>query len=247
MEHDVFNEVVLPTLYLIIVIIGVIGNLMVITVVYKSPSVREQSSSYLFANLAIADLMFNFLEIPSQVVVKINHSDHSILGEVGCHIYGSTFDLTVTISIYTIVLMSFDRLFAIVFYSSKLRTLKNTRIAIVIVWILSLITAISAIFTHTLQPIKSNSTMMVCTHLPGDDGNIVTIFEAMLHFVVPFTILVILYVIIIWKLMKSKMENGQINDQKVRQISKTITMVVTVFFVCWLPYCAFLFLRVSIN
>ena len=260
-EH-VFDEIIVPTIYVAIGIVGVIGNLMVITIIVNNQTLKRLTTNVLIANLAISDLMVIVLCIPPLFVGKIMKSGWSF-GDIGCRVFAFTFDLLVLVSVYSLVLMSIDRYIAIVHYQRKQwRTLRNTYFSLLVIWSVAILVSITTIFTHKLKRTKSvegandNDTVAYCGHYDGMSGDLLAYIEGVYTFVVPFVIITILYFLIIRSLIKHKrnMAAGSVRNDggtgssphhRVTQVSKTVFVVIITFVICWLPYCVFLFIRVS--
>lgn len=95
------------TLFTIIFIVGVVGNILVCLVILKTPSMRS-TRNYLIINLAIADITVALVCIPFDVVIKI-YGDTWILGAVLCKIIWPSMTLVTTCSAATLAAISYDR------------------------------------------------------------------------------------------------------------------------------------------
>lgn len=98
--------IIVPIIFGIIVIIGFVGNSLVILVVSAEPQMRS-TTNLLIINLAVADWLFVIFCIP------FTATDYSLpewpFGNVWCKCVQYLIIVTACASVYTLVLMSFDR------------------------------------------------------------------------------------------------------------------------------------------
>lgn len=149
-ETDNIHETVkrtVPVSFGLIWVTGFIGNSLVIFIVLMNPQMRS-TTNMLIINLAIADLLFVIFCIPFTAIDYI--SNDWPLGNAWCKIVQYLIIVTALASIYTLVLMSFDRFLAVVYpiSSRSLRNERNTLKAIAILWFLILSIALPVPFGH---------------------------------------------------------------------------------------------------
>lgn len=98
--------IVVPIFFGIIFVLGFIGNSLVVVVVAANPNMRS-TTNILIINLAIADLLFVVFCIP------FTGTDFVLpywpFGNIWCKIVQYLIIVTACASVYTLVLMSFDR------------------------------------------------------------------------------------------------------------------------------------------
>lgn len=144
--HDTIKRTV-PVFFGIIWVTGFIGNSLVIFIVLMNPQMRS-TTNMLIINLAIADLSFVIFCIPFTAIDYV--LNNWPLGNAWCKIVQYLIIVTALASIYTLVLMSFDRFLAVVYpiSSRSLRNERNTLKAIAILWFLILSIALPVPFGH---------------------------------------------------------------------------------------------------
>lgn len=99
-------SVVVPLLFGIIGIVGLVGNFLVVIVVAANPGMRS-TTNLLIINLAIADLLFVIFCVP------FTATDYVLpfwpFGNLWCKVVQYLIIVTACASVYTLVLMSLDR------------------------------------------------------------------------------------------------------------------------------------------
>lgn len=95
---------------ILIGVCGLLGNILVISVILKSSKMKTVTNMYIFT-LALSDLIF-ILHIA--MVATTDIIKHWIFGEVLCKIFWITSSLTMYSSVLTLSCLSFDRYIAVV-------------------------------------------------------------------------------------------------------------------------------------
>lgn len=166
MERMVATVVIF--LFSIIVIVGLIGNSMVVIVVAFNQQMRS-TTNLLIINLAVADLLFIIFCVP------FTATDYVLpfwpFGDLWCKCVQYLIVVTAYASVYTLVLMSLDRFLAVVhpIASMYVRTEKNANTAILIIWGVILILAVPVLNRHgEVTYTYSSEEHTVCVFLDQD-------------------------------------------------------------------------------
>ncbi|XP_071490711.1 tachykinin-like peptides receptor 86C [Diadema antillarum] len=138
---------------LVIAILGIAGNALVIAVVFGRRSKtrgKSRSMDIFVGNLAIADFLTSILLIPYPNIKSI---PNSWAGALYCKVLEGEYLMwtTITASIYSLVAVSFDRFFAVV-YPIHFKRLVNRRLVNIIIcllWAVSCILMVQIILTNT--------------------------------------------------------------------------------------------------
>lgn len=155
-------------LFSIIVIVGLIGNSMVVIVVAFNQQMRS-TTNLLIINLAIADLLFIIFCVPFTATDYV--LPYWPFGDLWCKCVQYLIVVTAYASVYTLVLMSLDRFLAVVhpIASMYVRTEKNANTAIVIIWGVILIMAVPVLNRHgEVSYTYSGKDHSVCVFLDHD-------------------------------------------------------------------------------
>ena len=112
-------SIVFTTVLAIISLAAFIGNILVMTVVYKTPSLRT-STNYYYVNMAVSDFLSSLTLWPLYLTDEIHVTQRGSLikgpmATVGCKVGVYVRVVSTSVSILSLVLIATDRYFAIVF------------------------------------------------------------------------------------------------------------------------------------
>lgn len=257
-ESECFHRDSLATKFLrilphfFIIIVSLIGNSMVVAVVFKNSRMRT-TVNYYIVNMAIADLLIT-LYMPRTISAVIFGYEWVIGGTAGlvlCKLSIFVNQIPMIASIFTVVAISFDRFNAVVF---PLRTFVSTRMCKVVIfctWLIALAFRSPTVYAVHLVPGKNGklycNLALDVTFGPGAK-KLYYNFNMIAIFTIPFLTTVILYTSIMVTLKRRKApgltpENSSNNSEgfKRREVVKKnvlrlVLIVVTAFILCWLLY-----------
>ncbi|KAI6231351.1 Thyrotropin-releasing hormone receptor [Aphelenchoides besseyi] len=152
-------RIIMTTIFLLFSFIGVIGNLMVITVVLRVPGMITPTNCYLMS-LAASDCLFFIAATPTE----INHL-HSIeysFGSVGCAIFSYLPYLAINSSSLSITAFTIERFIGIC-YPLRARyicTVARAKMIIVIIWIFCLVYNSPWLYLATIQ---NDHGLLICS------------------------------------------------------------------------------------
>uniref|UniRef100_A0A672JZ25 G-protein coupled receptors family 1 profile domain-containing protein n=1 Tax=Sinocyclocheilus grahami TaxID=75366 RepID=A0A672JZ25_SINGR len=196
-------------IYLIIFVLGFIGNGLVIFVTgYK---MKTTVNSIWFLNLAIADFFFSFAP-----VIRIVLIFGKPLGYILSKLLSFMTELNMFASIFFLTAISLDRCVCtwVIVWAQNKRTLRKTRIICMIVWILSIGCSIPFVINFCIKYLDLQSLF---------------IYRFMVGFLIPFLIIASSYIAI--GVRVKRLTRG-----KHLRSYRLIISVVLAFFVCWFPY-----------
>ncbi|XP_036620685.1 neuropeptide Y receptor type 2 [Trichosurus vulpecula] len=238
-------QVVLILAYCTIILLGVIGNSLVIHVVVKFKSMRTVTNFFI-ANLAVADLLVNTLCLPFTLTYTL--MGEWKMGPVLCHLVPYAQGLAVQVSTITLTVIALDRHRCIVYHLESKISKKISFLIIGLAWgISALLASPLAIFReYSLIEIIPDFEIMVCTEKwPGEEksmySTIYSLSSLLILYVLPLGIISFAY-IQIWSKLKNHISPGLANDhyhQRRHKTTKMLVCVVVVFAVSWLPFHAF--------
>ncbi|GFR25890.1 allatostatin-A receptor [Trichonephila clavata] len=232
--------IVVPILFGIIVIVGFIGNTLVVLVVACNPQMRS-TTNVLIINLAVADLLFIMFCVPFTAF------DYALpywpFGDVWCRGVQYLVIVCAYASIYTLVLMSLDRFLAVVhpITSMSIRTVQNAFIAIAIMWTVIVLACVPALQSHgQIYYTYQNIEYSVCMFLSTEGYNYAAyqICFFLSSYIIPLGLIFILYVLMLKRLWFGVAPGGRISAESLKskkRVTRMVVIVVVIFAVCWCP------------
>ncbi|XP_076390001.1 orexin receptor type 2 isoform X4 [Megachile rotundata] len=134
----------------IIFVVGLVGNVLVCTAVYRNHTMRTVTN-YFIVNLAVADFLVLLLCLPFTVLWDITET--WFLGLTLCKAVPYLQTVSVTVSILTLTFISIDRWYAICFPLRFKSTTGRAKTAIIGIWVIALLFDIpDLIALHTFPP-----------------------------------------------------------------------------------------------
>ncbi|XP_039661407.1 chemokine-like receptor 1 [Perca fluviatilis] len=226
--------------YCLAFVLGVLGNGVVIWV--TGFKMKKTVNTVWFLNLAVADFLFTaFLPLS---VTYMAMDFHWPLGKFMCKLHSTMTFLNMFASVYILVVISVDRCVSVVWpvWTQNHRSVRKASYVSLGFWVLALIlSAPYFIFRDTGidDNIKCYSNFAFSDDYETPSVNqlrqfrhqAMTITRFLLGFVVPFTVIVSCYAVIIHRIRR----NRTLASQSSRPF-KIITAVITAFFLCWAPY-----------
>ena len=201
----------------------------------------------LIANMAMSDLLYPIFLFP----VRLAHLHvgswliGGTLGQALCKIHPFLSDVSSSVSIQSLVLITVDRFVAVVIpLRSPLITRKLCPLFIVATWIVAM--AVLSPYLVAFKLFKYQGRLMCeCLWIEAFGGNTYANYAlaiAIVFFYIPLVLVVILYFIIIIKL-KMQAHPGEQSahaeekrTRRNRNVVKMATAIVVAFFICWIPF-----------
>ncbi|XP_052562488.1 growth hormone secretagogue receptor type 1-like isoform X1 [Culex pipiens pallens] len=223
---------------IIIMCLGVIGNIMVPIVILKTKDMRNSTNIFL-TNLSIADLLVLLVCTPT-VLVEVNSPPEVwVLGEEMCKAVPFV-ELTVAhASVLTILAISFERYYAICEPLKAGYVCTKTRALLICLaaW------TVAAILT-SFEEYPDGSRAAVCLTKASNVWTITFFLMTIsLFFLLPLIILIVLYAIIAKNLiasnnsrMKIRLSKPELSYKARKQVVLMLGAVVLAFFTCLLPF-----------
>ncbi|KAJ8388902.1 hypothetical protein AAFF_G00126580 [Aldrovandia affinis] len=230
--------------YCLAFVLGVLGNGVVIWV--TGFKMKKTVNTVWFLNLAVADFLFTaFLPLS---VAYTAMGFHWPFGKFMCKLNSTLSFLNMFASVYILVVISVDRFMSVVHpvWAQNHRNPRKASGVSLAVWLLALALSAPYFAFRDTAPAYHNENVINCFNnfALSEDYETPTVLELrafrhqamiitrfLLGFVVPFTIIVSCYAVIIHRLKK----NRSLSSRSGRPF-KIIAAVITAFFLCWAPY-----------
>ena len=148
-QERAFGAQLLPPLYSVVFVIGLIGNILVVLVLMQYKRLRSMTSIYLL-NLAISDLIFLFT-LPFWIDYKVK--DDWVFGDAMCKLLSGFYFMGLYSEIFFIILLTINRYLAIVYSLSKLRCwyVTSGTITCIVTWVLAILASVPGFYFSKTQ------------------------------------------------------------------------------------------------
>ena len=233
-----------------ILITSMLGNTMVFIVVYRDQRMRT-TVNFLIVNMAVSDFLCTVFVIPRVVTQIYTYADSwLIVGTAGlafCKIVHFFQDVTVAVSLLTLLMIAIERCYAI-----SCRVLadpiprKRCAVMIMSTWVLAFLMYITHFFTFKFSIGKEGP---LCHHTwewlvadPLQAREIEFLFHTILALFIPFMVVTVFYTIILIRIRRTSVpgdENSMGRRRKQKRDRKVLRMllaVVMAFGFCWFPF-----------
>ena len=233
-------KIIIPVFFSLIALLGLVGNSLVIIVVVSNKQMRN-TTNLLIINLAFADLFFIIICVPFTAIAYV--MPVWPLGSILCKVYQYVINVTAYASVYTLVLMSLDRYLAVVhpIQSMTLRTVKNCTLVILISWVIICAVNIPVYLEHDTitYPYGDYENRTKCVFVKAFDdvyyGRLFYGFFFAFAFILPLTLVIILYGAMIKRLLRGVGGSGEVSRGK-KRVTKMVISVIVAFTICWIPF-----------
>ena len=138
------------------------GNPLVLVVVWRKKTMRK-TINFFIANMALSDLIFILVYIPRVVtILSLGYKwlVHGLADLIFCHMVSSLVEITVIVSVLTIVAISVERFLAVM---SPLRSFVTTKICAFVIsaaWLIAISVTIPTLFALSLADSKGKRTAL---------------------------------------------------------------------------------------
>ncbi|XP_020905383.1 QRFP-like peptide receptor [Exaiptasia diaphana] len=158
MENTLLSEIVLATVFSLIVLVGILGNTIVCIVIMRKRfriqfTHGKTAMDYLLVNLAVSDILSAVFVIPRYIVIHAYRHPRDLPGDILCRVVtgGSLIWVGGAASVFTLLVIAVDRYHAVVQPHSLRHRIALKRIPCVVIscWITSLVLCIPLFFVMT--------------------------------------------------------------------------------------------------
>ena len=259
--NDSMVEVVFKSLaYFAILSVSLVGNILLVLIIHKNKQLRKSINYFVF-NMAVSDLFNPLTIMPIRIVQIISGSESWkvnspwILGNILCKFSYFLPDVSVVVSIESLLLISLDRFIAVVFpLKAKLISPKARLISIGCAWIIAIAVHAPYFYTFRLFPYKNKTCCLqdwgpAFDHTETHNRYYTAIF--VIFVLVPVCLLVIINGIMGWTLKtKNKKSQRRLScrqgsrDQQHKKVIRMSVAIIVAFAVCMMPLLVFTFSQI---
>ena len=239
-------QITLTMLYSLIFPIALLGNSLVLHVVFKRQSMRSVLN-LLIVNMAIADLLVTVFVMPYSVAYLFVGPQwfSGIFGSILCKTIHFSLTASIAASVITLIVITLDRFVSIVFVWKTCLNLRTSKVSLLIIWAVSIAIMGLHLQVYTVEQAVPGDERYFCypdwTRMPVDFNKYFAIGMFVMLYAIPLVLMAILYSMIVHKLWRDRFaENAgsggdaNINSSKKRVVKMLVTVTVA-FAVCWFP------------
>ncbi|XP_078375317.1 neuropeptide SIFamide receptor-like [Oculina patagonica] len=221
--------------FLIIFLACLIGNSLLIAVVYKNANQRMRTpSNYFIVNLACADMFLVAYMVPQNMTLAANDYRWlitGVAGEVFCSLFFFAGQMPVLVSTGSLFFIALDRYFLVFYPLKRMITLRIARRIIAAVWIFAIVFTAPLFIMGSL--IEFRTGYLVCTFDFSIMGLVISyfLFGYIPIILIPLIIIIILYIAIGYKIKRATPPGNQLpstQERRERMTHKVLAMLVAV-------------------
>lgn len=245
-SSSVLLRILISTIYSVVCALGLVGNLLVLYLMRTKQGWKKSSINLFVTCLAVTDFQF-VLTLPFWAVE--NALDFTwLFGKAMCKILSYVTAMNMYASVFFLTAMSVAR------YHSVASALKSKRQVgvwgdccsakwlCVFIWILAILASLPSAIFSTTSTILSEELCLV--KIPNSQGNNTQFWlglhqaqKVLLGFMLPLAIITFCYLLLVRFISDRRMglSSGGPGTKRRSKVTKSVTIVVLSFFLCWLP------------
>ncbi|XP_030075782.1 relaxin-3 receptor 1-like [Microcaecilia unicolor] len=232
------TRIIIAVVYSVVCALGVVGNLLVLLLLHSRQRRKISTVSFFVLNLAVTDFQF-VLTLPFWAADTALDFSWPF-GKVMCKIISSVSTMNMYASVFFLTAMSVARYCSVVFSlqvnEGSSRCL--AKVVSLLIWIFSLIATLPhAVFSTTDVVSDEELCLVKFPELKNVDPQFLLglyqTLKILLGFIIPLVIISVCYFLLLKFLSNLKMSNR--NPKRRSKVTKSVTIVVLSFFICWLP------------
>ena len=244
----------LTSAYVVIFLVALFGNSVgFYVVVIKKESSSTSVTNLFIGNMAVADLLLTITIMPFSVAFLYRDTlwIGGTLGSITCKALFYVMPVFISASVFTMMLISFDRFYA-VFFPLKEKFFQKPKVLSAIIWILSFGLMTPYVLMYQTNEIRPG--VYYCLQewpwAPPNDTDFTETYKVLKSFhiclfvvlyALPLSVTLFIYFLICRKLWLGKIP-GNVTDSKIaaenrlkRKVTCLLVITCVVFAVCWFP------------
>ncbi|NXU52772.1 GALR2 protein, partial [Turnix velox] len=230
--------IIVPVIFSLIFFLGTVGNGLVLAVLLRNRQIKYNTTNLFILNLAVADLCFIICCVPFQATIYT--LEGWVFGAFACKAVHFLIYLTMYASSFTLAAVSIDRqVYLAIRYPLKsrdLRTSRNAGVAILAIWLLSLLFAGPYL---SYYQIVHYHRVPICVPIWEDQHRkILDILTFLFGYLLPVTVVSMAYartLKFLWTSIDPIKRFSESRKAKCK-VTKMIVTVAILFCLCWLPH-----------
>lgn len=232
-------EIALAVYYSIIAMTGIAGNLLVINVVRRNPHMKT-TTNIMLVNLAAADILSLIGSLPKRYFDVIDLYPTGEQGKWLCKFFAANnmAAITLTVSVYTLILLAVERYHALVKPFTLPRIHENNVVYTLSgTWIVASVVQIPAFIETTFNKESASCESPWTSKAVAHSMKNAVIVIITLNVFLPIVVISISYGFVITAIKTTNARTFDPRDlQSKKKIVKLLLVVTMVFYACFLPF-----------
>ncbi|XP_019731815.1 relaxin-3 receptor 1-like [Hippocampus comes] len=231
-------RILTSVVYFAVATAGVVGNLLVLFLLYSTRTITTGTINFFVFNLAVAHLLFS-LALPFWAMdIALDYSWP--FGVVMCKAVSLLTGLNVFASCFFLTAMSLTR-YCYVATALKPRASPcgeycTSPAVTALIWAAALVAAMPRAVFADMRHVGSGNDTACLLRFPDGTAwlGINQLLRVVLGFLLPYATIILSYLLLLRFLCRHKLKGG--NSRRKADISKSVAVVVLSFCACWFPY-----------
>lgn len=233
--------------------VGLLGNTCLVVVILRQKEMRNVTNIFI-ANLSCSDILMCIFCLPATIIYTL--MDRWILGEALCKVSPFIQCSSITVSIFTMVLIALERHQLIIHPTGWKPVVGHSYLAVAVTWMVACFTSLPFFSFNVIEnlhnynltlPTDPSPDHLVCIENWPSKGNRLAYMTSMLMFqyCLPLVLITVCYLRIFLRLSRRKDIIERTRDARQRKakhskrINVMLASIVAVFALCWLPLTVF--------
>ncbi|XP_069505489.1 relaxin-3 receptor 1-like [Ambystoma mexicanum] len=232
------TRIFIALVYSVVCALGVVGNLLVLLLLYSRHRRKMSTVTFFVLNLAVTDFQF-VLTLPFWAADTAMDFSWPF-GRVMCKLISSVSTMNMYASVFFLTAMAVARYcsVALPMQVNEGSSRRLSKVASLLIWVVSiLVTLPHAIFSTTEVISDEELCLVKFPEVKNMDPQFLLglyqIQKVLLGFLIPLIIISACYLLLLKSLNRLKVSNS--NSKRRSKVTKSVTIVVLSFFICWLP------------
>ncbi|XP_067824382.1 relaxin-3 receptor 1-like [Heptranchias perlo] len=231
------TRILISIVYSVVCALGLVGNLLVLYLLQSRYAKKKSTMTILVMGLAVTDFQF-VLTLPFWAVDTAMDFSWPF-GKVMCKVVSSVTVMNMYASVFFLTVMSITRYCSV---SSSLKMKNHSsgysdKLICFFIWIVACVATLPHAFYSTTIVLADEELCIVkFPDLHNDPQFWLGLYQTLkvlVGFVLPLIIISVCYVLLL-RFVNSK-EMSSNNPKRTSKVTKSVTIVVLSFFICWLP------------
>ncbi|NXN99865.1 LPAR6 protein, partial [Rhinopomastus cyanomelas] len=227
-----FQFSLLPAIYSIVFVLGLTENTLALYVLCSRAQRASRSCAYMI-NLVLADTLFVAV-LPFKIHYHLNRNNW-VFGDAACRITGSLYYINIYLSIAFFTCICIDRYLAVLHPFTYIQIKVPHYVGVVVVlWAVSLSVMVPLVLGGPLHNSGVRNTTACFENFSKSSWTSrmapYNILALLFGFVIPFSIILVSYLLIARKISRSKRSASK------RKALRTIYIILVICTLCFLPY-----------